>query len=47
MFKWLSIKKITLSTHRWLEEESLLLERIVVERMSNSLSESGVIKDWK
>lgn len=47
MFKWLSIKKITLSTHRWLEEESKLLEKIVVERMKSSLSDSGVIKDWK
>jgi hypothetical protein len=47
MFKWLSIKKITLSTHKWLEDESQLLERIVVGRMNNSLSDSGAIKDWK
>ena len=29
MFKWLSIKKVTLATHNWTNEESNLLTNIV------------------
>ena len=45
MFKWLSIRKITLSTFKWLDPESELLEKIVFERMSQS--REGIIRDWK
>lgn len=47
MFKWLSIKKITLATYRWLEPESLLLEKIVLERIGHNPSGHVVIRDWK
>lgn len=47
MFKWLSIKKITLSTHNWTKEESSILAAIVKERIDNSLNRDGEVKDWK
>jgi hypothetical protein len=34
MFKWLSIKKITLATHNWTRQESDLLAVIVKERLA-------------
>ena len=45
MFKWLSIKKITLANYRWLNDESELLEKIVLERLNKD--DSSSIKDWK
>jgi hypothetical protein len=49
MFKWLSIKKITLATHNWTKQESELLGRIVKERLGNSagLASGGEIREWK
>jgi hypothetical protein len=33
MFKWLSLKKITLAAHNWTKEESDILSNIVNERL--------------
>jgi hypothetical protein len=46
MFKWLSIKKITLATHNWTRQESELLGRIVKERLVGG-ENGGEIRDWK
>lgn len=45
MFKWLSLKKVTLATHNWTKEESELLAKLVEQRLR--VSSSGEIKDWK
>jgi hypothetical protein len=34
MFKWLSLKKITLATHNWNKLESDLLAKLVGERLN-------------
>mgnify|MGYP000888468523 CR=1 FL=1 len=47
MFKWLSIKKITLATHNWTKTESDILANIVKTRINNNLTVQGEIKDWK
>ena len=47
MFRWLSIKKITLSSYKWLSPESELLEKIVREKLGSHINELGTIKDWK
>jgi hypothetical protein len=47
MFKWLSIKKITLAAHNWNKEESSILAAIVKQRIENGLNQDGEIKDWK
>jgi len=47
MFKWLSIKKITLATHNWTKNESELLSNIVRERLDSQCSAQAEIKDWK
>jgi hypothetical protein len=47
MFKWLSIKKITLATHNWTKNESEILSSIVRERIENNMTFKGEIKDWK
>jgi hypothetical protein len=44
MFKWLSIKKVTLAAHNWTANESSILGRIVEERMERT---EGEIRDWK
>jgi len=41
MFKWLSIKKVTLATHNWTKDESELLSAIVRERIENNMTYQG------
>lgn len=49
MFKWLSIKKITLATHNWTKQESELLGSIVKERLGTTAgtASGGEIREWK
>lgn len=46
MFKWLSIKKITLATHNWTKQESELLASIVQAKLANH-RQGETIKEWK
>jgi hypothetical protein len=41
MFKWLSIKKITLATHNWTRTESDILAHIVRDRIANNMTVQG------
>jgi hypothetical protein len=39
MFKWLSIKKVTLATHNWTNQESEKLAYIVSLRLNGGISQ--------
>lgn len=45
MFKWLSLKKVTLATHNWTREESDLLARLVEQRLRGLAGNE--IREWK
>ncbi len=53
MFKWLSIKKVTLATHNWTRQESDLLAAIVKEHLAGlegsprKPSNGNDIREWK
>jgi FixJ family two-component response regulator len=41
MFKWLSMKKVTLATHNWTKGESEILSAIVRERIEKNMAYQG------
>lgn len=47
MFKWLSLKKITLSSNSWSDFESNHLSKIVKERNNKGCKHNSEIHDWK
>lgn len=47
MFKWLSLKKVTLANHNWTPHESTILKKLITDRTSDNPKHCSEIKDWK